>query len=446
MTVAARMFLASSALTTIAKALSTEAFYSRSGATKSLETTVDAAFHDAAMAGCLSMPMTFDEYMGKYQRNYDRDSTEYKVRSELFRDRQDAVRVHNCAATSLNGPLWTERVNHMSDWTPDELMRLRGHKSSRSGKPESITHFPSLLATRRNVFRDTVMPNEFSWANLSTISAPSEDQGDCGSCWAMASSLAMKARAEIKGIPNDFSINQLIACTPNPHKCGGTGGCDGATAELAYEYVLQKGLSSPELFRSLRSKVASPLDDPKGNCPANLKTETDVATRGVLDMAGNEVHLLGTSESELRGMTIGMRGWTKLPENMEEPIMTSLMVDGPVYVAVAVGEHWHYYSGGVMTQEGCDPLNVINHAVTLYAWGVKEKTRIGPVKYWGIKNSWGPSWGEQGSVRLHRRDDEEKQCGWDVKPQEGSGCEGGPQKVWVCGVCGILYDAVAPHF
>jgi cathepsin L len=262
----------------------------------------------------------------------------------------------------------------------------------------------------------------------------------------MASSLAMKARAEIKGIPNKFSAAQLVACTPNPHKCGGTGGCDGATAELAYEYVLQKGLSSPDVFRMLRSKVSNSGDDPLGKCPANLKTDSEVTTRGVLDMDGNEVHLVGTSESELRGMTIGMRGWTKLPENKEEPLMMSLMTDGPLYVAVAVGEHWHYYSGGVMTQEGCDPLNVINHAVTLYAWGVKQKTRIGPVKYWAIKNSWGPSWGENGHVRLHRRDDEEKHCGWDIRPQEGNGCEGGPDKVWVCGVCGILYDAVAPHF
>jgi cathepsin L len=443
---AARMLLAGSALAATAGALSLEASHDKNGAAHALETTVDAAFQEAAMAGCMSIPLSFDEYMEKYQRTYDPLSAEYQLRSKLFNERQEAVRAHNCEATGWNGPLWTERVNHMSDWTPDELMALRGHKSSRSSNAESITHFPSFLATRGNVWHDMEMPSEFSWANLSTIAAPSEDQGDCGSCWAMASSLAMKARAEIKGIPNKFSAEQLIACTPNPHKCGGTGGCDGATAELAYEYVLQKGLSSPDHFMSLRSKVSNPVEDPKGNCPASLRTESEVTTRGVVAMDGSEVHLVGTSESELRGMIIGMRGWTKLPENKEEPIMRSLMIDGPLYVAVAVGEHWHYYSGGVMTQEGCDPRNVINHAVTLYAWGVKEKTRIGPVKYWAIKNSWGPSWGEKGNVRLHRRDDEEKQCGWDINPQEGNGCEGGPKKVWVCGVCGILYDAVAPHF
>jgi len=443
MAVAARVLLASSALGAVARALSA----GRSVSAHSLEAAADAAFQEAAVAGCLRMPITFDEYVEKYQRRYDRDSAEYRIRAALFEDRQAAIRAHNCAASEPNGPLWTERVNHMSDRTPEELMMLRGHKPSRSGKAESITHFPSLLATRRNIFHDTVMPSEFSWANLSSIAAPAEDQGDCGSCWAMASTMAMRARAEIKGIPNRFSALQLISCTPNPHKCGGTGGCDGATAELAYEYVLQRGLAKPQHFFMQKSMLSGATgDDPMSGCPASLRVQSEVATKGVLGIDGSEVHLLGTSESELMGMTIGMRGWTKLPENREEPIMRSLMMDGPLYVAVAVGEHWHYYSGGVMTQEGCDPRNVINHAVTLFAWGVKEKSRIGPVKYWAIKNSWGPHWGEHGNVRLHRRDNEESHCGWDEKPQDGNGCDGGPKQVWVCGVCGILYDAVAPHF
>jgi cathepsin L len=437
-----RTVLASTALAAVAKALSVEASYKEAN---SYETSVDTAFQEAAMAGCLRKPISFDEYMEKYGRKYDRGSAEYEMRTALFDDRQEAVRAHNCAAAAPEGPLWTESVNHLADWTPEELMKLRGHKSNRN-KDVEATRGSSFLATRGNVFHDMVMPNEFSWVNLSTISSPSEDQGDCGSCWAYASSTAMRARAEIKGLPAEFSAEQLVACTPNPHKCGGTGGCDGATAELAYEYVLQKGLSKPQHFFMMKSMLSSASDEPLSGCPAGLRPESEVATQGVLGVDGSEVHLLGTSESEFRGMAIGMRGWTKLPENKEEPIMRSLMLDGPLYVAVAVGEHWHYYSGGVMTQEGCDSRNVINHAVTLFAWGIKEKTRIGPVKYWAIKNSWGPSWGEHGNVRLHRRDDEENQCGWDEKPQEGSGCEGGPQKVWVCGVCGILYDAVAPHF
>jgi len=442
MTTAARVLLAS-AVPAVARALSAGAFYEEAS---SFEASVDVAFQEVAMAGCLRAPMSFGDYAENYGRKYARDSAEYEVRAALFNDRQEAVRLHNCAAATPSGPLWVEKVNHLSDRTPEELTRLLGHKSNRNVDAEA-TRGSSLLATRGNVFHDSTMPSEFSWANLSVIAAPSADQGDCGSCWAHAATMAMRARAEIKGLPAEFSAEQLVACTPNPHKCGGTGGCDGATAELAYEYVLQRGLAKPQHFFMQKSMLSGATgDDPMSGCPASLRVQSEVATKGVLGIDGSEVHLLGTSESELMGMTIGMRGWTKLPENREEPIMRSLMMDGPLYVAVAVGEHWHYYSGGVMTQEGCDPRNVINHAVTLFAWGVKEKSRIGPVKFWAIKNSWGPHWGEHGNVRLHRRDNEESHCGWDEKPQDGSGCDGGPKQVWVCGVCGILYDAVAPHF
>merc|ERR1719356_703835 len=66
-------------------------------------------------------------------------------------------------------------------------------------------------------------------------------------------------------------------------------------------------------------------------------------------------------------------------------------------------------------------------------------------RYWFIKNSWGLHWGEKGNLRLERTKDEEKACGWDRKPQLGSGCDGGPKEVWVCGTCGVLYDTVIPH-
>lgn len=35
----------------------------------------------------------------------------------------------------------------------------------------------------------------------------------------------------------DLSVQQFTSCAPNPNACGGTGGCGGATAELAYEYL-----------------------------------------------------------------------------------------------------------------------------------------------------------------------------------------------------------------
>merc|ERR1719203_342887 len=87
----------------------------------------------------------------------------------------------------------------------------------------------------------------------------------------------------------------------------------------------------------------------------------------------------------------------------------------------------------------CAKGAVINHAVVLVGYG-KD--------YWHIQNSWGDRWGEGGFVRLHRHSnsEEDQYCGWDMDPASGTGCKGGPSKVWVCGSCGILYDSVVPTF
>jgi len=37
-------------------------------------------------------------------------------------------------------------------------------------------------------------------------------------------------------------VNELVQCTPNHHHCGGAGGCSGATAELAFQFVKACGL------------------------------------------------------------------------------------------------------------------------------------------------------------------------------------------------------------
>merc|ERR1719410_1091812 len=34
----------------------------------------------------------------------------------------------------------------------------------------------------------------------------------------------------------------MVSCTPNPHHCGGSGGCNGATVELAYGTVKKRGI------------------------------------------------------------------------------------------------------------------------------------------------------------------------------------------------------------
>merc|ERR1719450_2095156 len=72
------------------------------------------------------------------------------------------------------------------------------------------------------------------------------DQGGCGSCWAVSSASVLRAHMQLYQKDRKLSAQQMVSCTPNPRECGGKGGCSGATAELAMDWVLHHGLANEE--------------------------------------------------------------------------------------------------------------------------------------------------------------------------------------------------------
>ena len=55
----------------------------------------------------------------------------------------------------------------------------------------------------------------------------------------------------------------------------------------------------------------------------------------------------------------------------------------------------------------------INHGVVLVGYG-QETTGE---KYWLIRNSWSPNFGELGYIRVARHENEGELCGTDITPQ-----------------------------
>ena len=54
-----------------------------------------------------------------------------------------------------------------------------------------------------------------------------------------------------------------MTCTSNPHKCGGSGGCQGSVPQLAFDYAMGAGLTEEwsYSYRSFRGK-----ESPKTDC------------------------------------------------------------------------------------------------------------------------------------------------------------------------------------
>eukprot|EP00913_Durusdinium_trenchii_P028845 g27047.t1 len=208
-----------------------------------------------------------------------------------------------------------------------------------------------------NLLQNDDLPENWQkWRNLKTLQVIA-NQGSCGSCWAVTSATILNAHREIyRNATELLSPQELVNCVPNPQNCGGSGGSD------------QQCLNN-------------------GHALLELSGSDDFADSGVRMATSKSVGL----------HTLHMQGWEKLPENKYEPLILGL---GPVAVSVSA-DGWELYMSGIFGD--CPRDAVIDHAVTLIAYGQEYKT-----KYWTIQNSWGDSFGEQGTMRLLRQDQEER--------------------------------------
>lgn len=234
-----------------------------------------------------------------------------------------------------------------------------------------------------------------------------KDQGRCGSCWTFAATETLESHWALKtGFLHVLSEQNVLDCTPNPDQCGGTGGCSGGTAELAYDRLAQTGAG-------LATEWTYPYTSWHGQdseCRFNA-TETPAMTK--------------------------VTGYTKLPANQYAPLINAVANIGPISISVDASS-WRNYESGIF--DGCNQTSPdIDHAVVLVGYGEDKDAN-----YWLVRNSWGALWGEHGYVRIARTDSEQSRCGTDTNPSDGTGCAGGPATVQVCGTCGILFDSCYP--
>mmetsp|Transcript_20137 Transcript_20137/g.36446 ORF Transcript_20137/g.36446 Transcript_20137/m.36446 type:complete len:404 (-) Transcript_20137:44-1255(-) len=356
---------------------------------------------------------SFEEYLAEYRRDYSPGSHEYAMRRGLFQERYEQIQKQNQNPLRL----WTAGLNHFTDQTAEELKQLFGRIHHSAGDSGAT----ALLSDHVQTYRGE-LAEEADWRHLA--SARVKDQGACGSCWAVATSSLLELTYELHlNETRTFSIQELVDCVPNPRECGGSGGCQGATVELAMTYAQAHGLSTNE---------ETPYT--AGGRTVSV-TECQARLNGQLSLHTTHGHSIGRA---------GLTGWETLPSNKALPLMLALM-EGPVAVSVGASE-WPMYTYGVF--DACSQDSVINHAVLGVGYG-SEAINGNMVNYWTIQNSWGPNWGEAGYVRLLRMattEEDDSFCGIDARPEDGVECKPYPETVTVCGMCGVLYDSVSAHF
>ena len=77
----------------------------------------------------------------------------------------------------------------------------------------------------------------------------------------------------------------------------------------------------------------------------------------------------------------------------------SAVVKQPVAISVEADTlYFQFYTRGVMGNSKCG--QDLDHGILLTGYGTEDGKN-----YWDCKNSWGPSWGSQGYIKIQRDED-----------------------------------------
>lgn len=246
----------------------------------------------------------------------------------------------------------------------------------------------------------SAVPDSKDWRDEDGVVTPVKDQGSCGSCWAFSAVETLESHLSIAtGTASPkLSAQQIVSCSPNPQHCGGTGGCDGSTQPLAFDYTKTAGIT----------------------------TESDYAYTA----------RTGTCDSSKIKPVAFNDGYVELTTNNYTELVTAAGTKGPISISIAAsGFKFQFYGGGVLSN--CNDY-VMDHAVQLVGYGTD-----GGKDYWLVRNSWG-NWGESGYIRMQRYGEGNEPCGTDSSPQDGDACEGDTDPRTYCGECGVLSSSSYP--
>jgi len=342
---------------------------------------------------------SFDEWLRSHQLTGRWNTAELEQRKAIFLANVNKIVDHNANPDRR----YSMGLNKFSASTPSELKAMNG------AVPEMITNHQSTKLRKSSIALKDVsdLPKSIDWRERGVVS-PVKNQGHCGSCWAFSTTESLESHVAIEtGVLFSMSPQQIASCTQNPDECGGTGGCSGGMPQVAFDNVANYEHGITEEFQYPYNSYFG-KDFECSDLTNSTETPTAVAT---------------------------IEGYVQVTPNNYQELMNVVAFAGPVSIVLDAST-FHSYEKGIF--DGCDPNAIeLDHAVQLVGYGEEDDG----TKYWLVRNSWSPSWGEGGYIRILRRDNDDSNCDF---TSNGGRCKGEPLKANACGTCGIMYSPSYP--
>ncbi|KAL7631758.1 UNVERIFIED_CONTAM: hypothetical protein RMT77_017939 [Armadillidium vulgare] len=297
-----------------------------------------------AIIACVSAISTvrqeWEAFKVKYNKTYtpEEDARHHKI----FMENKLKISEHNKKFKS-GEVSFTVSINQFADMLPEELSYLRGYKQ-RQAKERSGPYFEPPVGVE--------YPTTVDWRTKGYVT-PVKDQGQCGSCWAFASTGGLEGQNFAKrGKLVSLSEQNLVDCVPGSS-------CSGGWMNDAFEYVRRNG--------GIDTEASYPYTARNGNCKYSP-------------------YYVGGTCSGYKNV-----------RNTESDLLAATATVGPISVAIDAS-NWSFqtYSSGVYYEPSCSSY-YLDHAVLVVGYGTYNSK-----PYWLVKNSWGTSWGERGYIKMSR--------------------------------------------
>lgn len=332
----------------------------------------------------------FFTWMNEHSKTYA-TKEETKLRFQIWKDNDAFIEAHNSKQPPSS---YSVGHNPFSDLTHDEYRKMnklgeyspglvtpvvrqqQQQQSKSSDDDENVilattTKKATLRSSRRRrrTAEDAAtIPDAVDWVEKGAI-VPVKNQGMCGSCWAFSAIVAIEGAHYLDtGNLTSLSEQELVDCDKTDLGCGGglmdnaflfDENSTGLCSEQEYPYVMHR--------HWLQGCLAD--KDKDGHCtPVNhTRVETFYDVDNTVDA------------------------------------LVAAIAQQPVSVAIEADQQsFQFYKSGVYDDPECGEM--LDHGVAAVGYGTLEDdgNGNGPQEYFKVRNSWGPSWGDEGYILMSR--------------------------------------------